>query len=328
MRVAVVGVNFKSSELFLREQLTKAFHKCFRERVSPFPAVLLSTCNRSEIYFSTEDLADAHTEVVVLLRKHIELPFEHVLYSYFGAECFAHLAAVVAGLDSAILAETEIQGQVKRAYSDGCSSCALPSPLHFMFQKCLKIGKWIRTMMPLGSGNLEGVLLQLTRLVLKGVTNPSLLVIGNSEINRKMIAYFQARHLGEITLCTRAPSLAWALNVKAVDLTALEDREDYDVVICGTNRSEYLLSAETFSPRQKRQVIFDLSVPRNVDPAVGSHPDVHLFNIEELSQMVDAKQRISQREVDRAEIKIREEVEKQIVIFSSKQERKWECASI
>ncbi len=327
MRVGVIGVNFKSSELRLRELLTRAFHRCFQESETPLAAVLLSTCNRSELYFSTEDLAETHGEILAVLRREVEVPFEHVLYSYFGGECFAHLAAVVCGLDSAIVAETEIQRQVKHAYAEGCRRYALSSSLHFMFQKCLKIGKWARTtlFLPSGRGSLESLVFQVGKLILKELNGASLLFVGNSEINRKIIAYFKERRIKELTLCTRSPESAKHLGIQAVGIEKLAAWRDYDIVVCGTKQSDYLITAKGVKSKGKSQVIFDLSIPRAVEPLLGRHPEVHLFNIEELGQMVDRKRSISTGEIQKAEGRIREEVDKQLLIFHNKQWKAVAC---
>src|SRR5689334_2095227 len=101
MRIGVLGVNHKSADLTHREWLARACYK----RLEPESAlaqklsvVLLLTCHRSEVYFSGSDLAEAHSELLHVLREEIPFPFEHKLYAYFGMDCFEHLAQVTAGL--------------------------------------------------------------------------------------------------------------------------------------------------------------------------------------------------------------------------------------
>src|SRR3989344_5631616 len=100
LRVGVIGVNFKTAELPLREAIAKSAQSLAGERslFFPCPTVLLSTCNRTEIYFSADDLAQVQSELLSLLRRQVAEPFEHRLYSYFGIDCFAHLCRVAAGL--------------------------------------------------------------------------------------------------------------------------------------------------------------------------------------------------------------------------------------
>jgi glutamyl-tRNA reductase len=326
MRVGVVGVNFKSSDLFLRELLAKAFQRYFGNS-STFSSVLLSTCNRSELYFSREDLALAHTEILTILRKEIDVPFEHVLYSYFGGECFAHLASVTSGLDSAIIAETEIQAQVKQAYGNASLYYSLESCMHFMFQKCLKIGKGVRTSMLFSAreGRLERSLFTLSHLLVKDFKTASILFIGNSEINRKILGFFKCKGITDITLCTRTPRNAQDLNVRVVDWQEIPLWQNYEIVICGTNQENYLIGPSNAQEKGNIKVIFDLSIPRNVDPALGRHPGIVLFNIEELSEMVDNKHCLPDAEIQKIDNRIREEVDTQLLIFYKKQERAAVC---
>ena len=118
---------------------------------------MLSTCHRTEIYFSALNLAEAHSEILQVLRREIALAFEHELYSYFGFDCFLHLGYVVSGLDSVIIAESEIQRQVKVAYEEVQWYYPLPSCLHFLFQKSLKIGKEKRGNILLSQGKMTSL---------------------------------------------------------------------------------------------------------------------------------------------------------------------------
>jgi len=149
MRIGLVGINHKLASLSLRESLAKAFRKCFG---NSHPFILLLTCNRIELYFSSPDLAATHTAILSALKKETSCECDQKLYSFFGMECFLHLAKVTAGFDSAIMAETEIQGQVKQAYEEALKSKKLPSELHFLFQKSLHISKLCRSKYDLGRG--------------------------------------------------------------------------------------------------------------------------------------------------------------------------------
>src|SRR5436853_2688901 len=109
MRVGVVGINHKLADLKLREQLAITCLKRFgpsQSVHSDHHFIVLSTCNRTEVYFSSDDLAMTHSYLLSILRLDVDEEFDHKLYSYFGVDCFSHLAKVASGLDSAILAET------------------------------------------------------------------------------------------------------------------------------------------------------------------------------------------------------------------------------
>src|SRR5690554_1094898 len=116
LSVGVLGVNHKTANLPLREAIARAVVN-LKSIFLPLQIVILSTCNRTEIYFSAEDLTEGHSHLLSFLRKAIDVPFEQAFYSFFGMDCFFHLCRVAAGLDSAIFAESEIQRQVRVAYS-------------------------------------------------------------------------------------------------------------------------------------------------------------------------------------------------------------------
>lgn len=278
--VGVVGINFKTADLSFREAVARAAGGLTGESglFFPHPSIVLSTCNRCEIYFSSQDLAEAHTDLLGFFRREIGDDFEHRFYSYFGIDCLSHLCRVASGLDSAILAETEIQRQVKCAYLSQ-SRTPLPSVMHFLFQKALKVGKEIRTASPSIQGG-ETIFKVIWDLICKAGINWALakiLFVGNSQINRALIRFLQRRAMSHAYLCTRYPGVEETLEVLGRE--ALSSWERYDLVFSASQSAEYLLS-----PRETSGscMIFDLSVPRNVDPEVGEMPGVSLFNIEQL----------------------------------------------
>jgi len=268
MLIGVLGINFKTADLQVREAVARAALTLSGERAIffPHPIVVLSTCNRTEIYFSGEDLARVHSDLLAHLRAQIGEPFEHRLYSYFGIDCFAHLCSVTAGLDSAMIAETEIQRQVKMAYT---AARHLPSCLHYAFQKALKVGKCVRNQLdPRGLPTLYGMLWRLAEWQQKRI-----LLVGYSEINRGFISFLMHKGVRDISLCTRsAPQLE---GIRICGRSELDYWQNYDVIVCASTANGYLITGQS----DRSHTIFDLSVPRNVDPAVGAK----LYNIDQLT---------------------------------------------
>lgn len=272
LNVGVLGINFKTADLGLREGIARGAQSLGGERALFFahPAVLLSTCNRTEIYFSADDLAAAHSDLLAFLRNLVDVPFEHRLYSYFGIDCFAHLCRVAAGLDSAIVAETEIQRQVRVAYSQARQ---LPSCLHYIFQKALKVGKVIRNHHGLerGGPTLYGTLWQMAEW-----KNKRILLVGYSEINRGFASFLMHKGIEGFSLCTRNPASVDLEGVHIYDRTILARWQEYDLLVCASQANHFLITGLG----DARHCIFDLSVPRNVDPAVGR--TATLYNIDQL----------------------------------------------
>src|ERR1700722_6536475 len=214
MRIGIIGINHKSAELRLREKLAKACERLFGSLYSyhhpEISFVLLSTCNRTEIYFHAEDPSETHTYLLNALRCEIEEEFEHKIYSYFGNECFFHLARVTAGVDSALVGETEIQGQVKRAYEMAHALRSLDQELHFLFQKCLKIGKNVRsnTEFSYGLPSIEEAILNVGKKLLGNLEKRKILFVGLSEINHKIFVHFKQMGCCNISLCNRSTGRA------------------------------------------------------------------------------------------------------------------------
>lgn len=297
MQVGVLGINYKSSELNVREILAKTAMSQILDQSwndQQFSYVLLSTCNRTEIYFSAENLPAAHTQLINLLRLGIDLSFEHSLYSFFGSECFMHLAKVTAGFDSVIFGEAEIQRQIKKAYEAAAVSKKLPACMHYMFQKALRIGKKMRTRfnLPRNKASIESVLIDLCHSFFRS-KNPKILFLGNSDINRLIMNSFTMKGFDQITLATRSLHLAQPvkekLNIELMSWDQIHRWTEYDMVVCGSNQKEYIIKkddvykyAEPVSVMPS-SLIIDLSMPRSVDPALNKHPQISLFNIEEIN---------------------------------------------
>lgn len=274
--VGVLGVNYKTAHLALREAIARAATFLSGERAVffPHPTVLLSTCNRTEIYFSSGNLAEAHSDLLSFLRTQMDESFEQYLYSFFGIDCFFHLCRVTAGLESAILGETEIQRQVKTAYANARN---LSSSLHYLFQKTLKVSKEVRSKFKFSTPTLYGALWRLAEW-----QNRQILLVGNSMINRGLISFLLHKGAGNITLCTREPSNVRIEGIRAVDRRILTNWQEYDVIVCAGAAEGYLIQGRG----SKKQIVFDLGVPRNVDPNVGAC----VYHLEEICRLLKQKE--------------------------------------
>jgi glutamyl-tRNA reductase len=315
LKVGVVGLNHKTAELSFRESMAKGASALAGEKALffPHPTVLLSTCNRTEIYFSAENLAEAHSDLLLLLRRHIAGPFEHRLYSYFGIDCFAHLGRVASGLDSAILAETEIQRQVKVAYEFASEYASLPPCLHFIFQKALKIGKTIRSQ-PLferGAPSLSNTIWELISHSMPNWSQKKALFVGYSKMNRTLAAYLIRKGMRDLTFATRDPSSVRLSHCTGFDRSILKSWQNFDLLFCASQSNESLITGTS----RRSPLIFDLSVPRNVDPALAGDPQITLYNIEQLNQIIDQKQKAQSKDYELCEELVWENVLKLARIY-------------
>ncbi len=325
MRVGVIGLNHKLADLSLRESLAKACQERFSHGSywhDDHTFLLLSTCNRTEIYFSSDDLAGTHSFLLDLLKQLIPCDFDQKLYSYFSYNCFLHLCRVAAGLDSAIIAETEIQGQVKDAYEKTSRRKRLPKEIHFLFQKALKVGKLIRTqfIFERGMPDMEHAIFDISLRYIQQPLKSQILFVGASAINGKVIRYLKARHCEHLTLCNRTRDkgerMADHLDIAFLPWENLEKWPEYDWIVLGTKAKEPLI---TLLPGLKsKKLIMDLSVPRNADPILRQDPNIALYDIDQIHQLLAKRKGQLHDTLVLAEKRVALETYKQIHLFREK----------
>lgn len=329
MQIGIVGVNHKLANVGLRETIAKACQRRFflENPLKRGAFVLLSTCNRSELYFSAEDLVETHQQILAILKEEIAQEFEQKLYTFFGPDCFLHLAKVTTGLDSAIIAESEIQGQVKLAYEAASSVRDLCKELHFLFQKCLKVGKEMRTqhLFTKRLPDLEHALYFHAREFFEGIL-PPVLFVGTSEINLKIARFFKQQGFHDITFCNRSEaSNRAARREMGCHLLTWENLSEqwhyFQWVICATKSPNYLLSeAHAVDLPKEKKLLVDLSVPRNIDPRLECDATT-LLNIDHLQRLVDDRRRFLEQQVIRTENSLLEAVQRQIDAFRFKDQK-------
>jgi glutamyl-tRNA reductase len=314
MRIGVLGINYKSAPLHLREKIAQACRNCFSPN-----KVVLSTCYRTEIYIGQDDLAEAQCELFADLKRKVPHSHEHGFYTFFGKECFFHLACVTAGLDSAMLAESDIQRQVKLAYEGTRLQQTLSAPLHYLFQKALKLGKTVRSSFPIFESplHLEGLIDQLIDKILG--PSPHLLFIGNSDINRKMIHYCWRRGRRQMTLVTRgldsAQSFALDYQLTLKDRSEIAYWHKYDGVIAATNTEHHLITS--MPPEAKTRLILDLSVPRSVEPSL-KHSNLTLLNMEEIGSFFESYHSLRLSEVETIKNFLQQAIERYTALYEKK----------
>jgi len=334
MRIGIIGTNHNIADIKYREKLAKIFHKHFhstKSRSANHNSLLLSTCNRTEVYFSSDNLEGTYSYLINVVRDNLDDKaeiFHQKLYSYFGEECFRHLSRVTTGLDSSIVAETEIQGQVKAAYEAFSIQGTLNSELHYLFQRSLKIGKSIRSELFLNS-----VLPKIEHAIHNAVTEnfdwpekKNVLFVGASDINRKILSYLRLKNYENITLCNRsadaASNFADKFGLSLLDWKDLNRWHEYDIIIFGTKSQNYLITKEEFNklPSTKNLVI-DLCIPRNVAPSLGSCPQISLLDIDRVNTSLKVKEKQMIELVEQAESIVEASTKREITLFSEKQAR-------
>lgn len=329
MRVGVLGINHKLASLHLREVLAKICQRRFNPAQSTHGEncfVLLSTCNRTEVYFSSEDLAETHSYLLSILRNDVNEDFDQKLYSYFGQDCLQHLCRVTAGLDSAIVAETEIQGQVKSAYEYAHEHNDLPFELHYLFQKSLGIAKKVRSVLPVKPGlpDISHAIFQTGQYLFPLNTDPKVLFVGASGINEKIIEFLKSKKLTQINLCNRSADtghqLAKKHGIEFVEWDKLQSWHAYDWIVFGTKSTEFLITKDSLASLPlSHKLIIDLSVPRNVDPRIAQHSKITLLNIDQINRRLKIRRKSLSNSLKEAEDIVVGSINTQMKLFNEKE---------
>ncbi len=302
MSVVVIGLNHRSTPLDLLERMTigdaalpKALHD-LTSRTDVSEAVVLSTCNRTEVYAVAERFHGAYQDIRDFLAEVAFLApedFSDHLYVHYDAPAVAHLFGVAAGLDSAVLGESEILGQVKHAWERARDEEAAGPALNLLFRHALEAGKRARTDTSIGrhTTSVSQAAVAMAAERLGGLAGRRGLVVGAGEMGEAM-ALGLAKAGTELSIANRTWDTAVALAertggraVRLGELTAC--LADLDVLLTSTGAASPLLEADELSPvlearRGRPLLIVDIAVPRDVDPAVGELPGVTLLDMDDL----------------------------------------------
>ena len=302
-----LGANHKTAPLPLREKLALPTGRAARvlaeltDHESVHEAVALFTCNRTELYLVTEDAVDAENAALAILSRQAGLrPTELLgsLYSLRGRETVEHLFAVTGGLDSMIVGEAEIQGQVKRAYEVALVEGVSGPVSNRLFRDALAAGKRVRTETGIARSNvsLSTVAVQLAAEFLGTLAERRVLVIGageNAELTARALrdrgvdAFFVANRRYD-----RALGLAQRFGGRAIAFDDLPgELEHADIVVSSTGAPHQILGREELefvaaSRMGRPLVLIDLAVPRDIEPSVRDCPGIALYDMDDLQRAV------------------------------------------
>ena len=305
MHIHLTGLNQKTAPVSIREtvsfshaELPKAL-PLLAERVGQ--GVLLSTCNRTEVYTVGDDLNGASDEIRAFLSDYRGVDVDELsphLYDKVDAEAARHLFQVAAGLDSMIVGESEVLGQVRNALSTAAEHQSVGGPASRLFHAALRTGRKVREETDVGRNALSigYAAVRLAQQVLGSLDGRRVLLIGAGEAGRLVARALQTTGVAGLAIANRTPEraeeLADALNGRAVPLDEIDaELVEADIIIAATEAPEYVLMADAIASATRtcrRSVfLFDLSVPRNVDPAAGELNGVSLYNVDDLSAIAE-----------------------------------------
>lgn len=323
MNLVVIGINHKTASVKAREKFSftrkQIEESLARLKNSGFTqgAVILSTCNRSEIYIHAQaTIFPAGLEELSSLVFGIYGASETERTSYFytleGEDAARHIFRVASGLDSQVLGETQILGQVKSAWLFAYDKGATSSILDRLFEKALETGKRVRLETGISRGNtsIGSIAINMLEERFEDLKERSVLIIGAGKIGALVSMYLKERNMRGIFVANRtywrARELAGNCSGKAVDFYALQDElTRVDIAISSTSSPHIVLKKElvqsVMRARMKPLFILDLALPRDVDPGVREIPGVSLCGLDDLKSTVDRNQKIKEREAGIAE---------------------------
>jgi len=330
MRLFAVGLSHRTAPVELRETVDfarKGLGHALAElsgRGAGRELVVLATCNRAEIY-AVGDTDETAEHVGRFFSEYHEIPHDRVrehLYIYRGPDAARHLFRVAAGLDSLVVGEPQILGQVKAAYgvaSDGQFTAALTNRL---FHSAFTVGKRVRSETGLGEGavSVSYAAIALAKKIFGDLKGRAVLILGAGEMAKLTGIHLQSQHVKQITIASRTLATAQGLAARLDGVAAPWERIDQalssaDIVVTATGASEPVLTRtrvdEVMRHRRNRPLfVIDIAVPRDVDPAVGQVDQVFLYNIDDLRTIVQENLARRGAELARAEAIVDEEVAK------------------
>jgi len=312
MAFNVLGINHKTAPVALREKVAfsedrlLAALRTLRQELGVAEVVILSTCNRTEVYWAG---SASGAELSQWLERHHgnHLDLAPSLYVHQEQRAVAHAFSVASGLDSMVLGEAQILGQLKDAYRVAQEAGSTGPSLNKLFQAAFSAAKRVRSETRIGENavSLASATVSLARRVYSDLSAHSALMVGAGDMNALTARHFMSAGVRRMVIANRtlarAQTLAAELKAQAVGLEDLDkELAQADIVITCTASPIALITksaAEAAIRSRRRRPIFmvDLAVPRDIDPAVADLEDVYLFSIDDLQQLVDENRQ--QREV-------------------------------
>jgi glutamyl-tRNA reductase len=328
MRLFAIGLSHRTAPVELRESVdfarggVEAALAALAARGTGRELVVLSTCNRAEIYAvgDTDETAEAIGQFFSEYHSIDHAQMAEHLYVHRGADAARHLFRVAAGLDSLVVGEPQILGQVKAAYgvaSDGRFTAALTNRL---FHSAFTVGKRVRAETGLGEGavSVSYAAISLAKKIFGDLTGCHVLIIGAGEMAKLTGIHLHAQRVKQITIANRtllsAQGLAARLDGVAVPWDGLDGAlAAADIVVTATGASAPILTRarveEAMRPRRNRPLfIIDIAMPRDVETAAGNLAQVFLYNIDDLRTIVQENLARRGTELARAEAIVDEEV--------------------
>ncbi|MFQ6093899.1 MAG: glutamyl-tRNA reductase [bacterium] len=330
MDLTVVGINHTTAPVEIREMVSFSPEEVkralirIREEAAVRESMILSTCNRTEFYIGFSNITDVQRHAVRLISQEKGIDFspeDDHFYSLTALDGVGHLFRVAAGLDSMMVGEAQILGQVKDAYRLACECATTGVLLNRLLHAAFRVGKRVRseTKIGMGSVSVSYAAVELAQNIFNDLTQRTVLLVGAGKMGKLTAKHLKDRGVRSLLITNRTPTrgeeLADELGGQAIPWQTFKEKmKDVDVIISTTGSKETIVSSEDMKAilgrRAKRPMfIIDIAVPRDFDPEIGHLKNVLLYNVDDLQSIVDQNLEKRRCEIPKAEAIVNEEVE-------------------
>lgn len=336
MNLSITGLNHRTAPVEVRERVAfpekdlPAALTELRQRLGVPEALILSTCNRVEIAV----MSVSEDEVARFLAEFRKLDpnwVEPYLYRLSGADALKHLFRVASSLDSMVLGEPQILGQLKSAYQIAKQEGALGGPLESVLARAFNVAKRVRTETEIGQSavSVSFAAVEMAKDIFGDLKGKRVLLVGAGKMSELAARHLQRSGVGEILVTnrtrSRAEQMAAVFQGRIVEYDRwLESLPTADIVITSSGAGQHILGPaevrKALSVRRNKPVFFiDIAVPRNIDPKVNEIDNAFLYDIDDLGRVVEHNRTLRKREAEQAEEIIAEEVDKMMANLRTRQ---------
>ncbi|HUS72302.1 MAG TPA: glutamyl-tRNA reductase [Sedimentisphaerales bacterium] len=319
MNIIVVGLNHKTAPLDIREKLAfdaadtmKALRQ-LKGRFRKAEFVLLSTCNRVELYCACQPAGAVNAETIAEFFsefRNVALPdFQDFVYVYKDEDAVSHLLTVASSLDSMVVGEAQIIGQVKESYRFACTAKSTGKILNRLFHCAFAVSKKVHTITSIATGRVSvaGVAVELAMQLFADISTTRVVVIGAGEMGELLVRHLLHAECQNITVVNRSYerglSVANRYGIEAKEWEALpEELNKANIVIASAATQDYLFRKSSFkeimeSRRQRTLLLIDIAVPRNFEPDINEIENVYLYSIDELSEVAEQNRKAREEDI-------------------------------
>jgi len=323
----VIGASHHKAPIEVRDRLALVSEDGFRADLASVPGLrefaVLNTCNRVEVYGvgACADTEESVKAAYCARQRFDPAKFERIRHRLEGRDAALHLFEVASGLDSQLLGENEIFGQVKEAYAAAKARGSTGAVLNRVFQKAFQAAKHVRTHTGISAGrvSVSNVAVELASNIFGSLAGARVLVLGTGEIGEGTARAFMSRGASGLAVAgrrrERAAEVAGGLGADMVDFDERRARlADYDIVVCSTSAPGAVLEASAIAEAMSRRparplLLIDLALPRDVEASAADLQNVFLYNLDDLARIAERNRSAREAEIARCRAMLAQRVD-------------------